>query len=292
MRKMLIVGLAAAVSAWAYPQEEGGSGGGSGGGGDVVIAVRVAAAVAAVHIASGAAVQTRDWDWKGRVDRGDVIEIRGVNGSVRAERTSGGEVEVVARIRSRKSDPESVRMEVVEHAGGVTVCAVYPSKDRDRPNECGGRRGQNVRDNDVVVDFTVRVPSGVRFDGRTVNGDVDVGRLDADVEARTVNGSVDISSSGLAEASTVNGSITASMGRADWEGKLSFTTVNGSVTLEFPADLSCEVDVSTVNGSVSSDFPITVTGRFSPRELRGTIGNGGRELKIQTVNGSVFIRRI
>ena len=103
---------------------------------------------------------------------------------------------------------------------------------------------------------------------------------------------MDISSSGLAEASTVNGSITASMGRADWEGKLSFTTVNGSVTLEFPADLSCEVDVSTVNGSVSSDFPITVTGRFSPRELRGTIGDGGRELKIQTVNGSVFIRRI
>ena len=28
----------------------------------------------------------------------------------------------------------------------------------------------NVRDNDVTVTFTVHVPAGVRFAGRTVNG--------------------------------------------------------------------------------------------------------------------------
>ncbi len=46
-----------------------------------------------------------------------------------------------------------------------------------------------------------------------------------------------------------------------------------------------------MNGSIESDFPVTVRGRFSPRHLRGTIGDGGRTLNIKTVNGSVEVRR-
>ncbi len=201
-------------------------------------------------------------------------------------------MEVHARLSGRKSDPESVKIEVVEHADGVTICAVYPS-DRGEPNECrpGGRGRMNVRKNDVQVDFTVRVPAGVNFVGRTVNGDLEALGLDGDVEAHTVNGGIDVSTAGLAEATTVNGSITASIQRADWKGTIDFTTVNGSVTLEMPANLDCDVSISTVNGHISSDFPLTVEGRFSPRHLKGTIGKGGRTLVVKTVNGSVQIRR-
>ena len=239
------------------------------------------------------ALEQRDWSWKGRVERGDFIEIKGVNGDVHAERASGNEVEVEAELRGRRSSPDDVEIQVVEHAGGVTICAVYPSKDKDRPNEClPGSKGRNsVKDNDVSVDFTVRVPAGVGFIGRTVNGDVDALGIDGDVRAHTVNGDVDISSNGLAEATTVNGSITASMDRANWDGTLSFTTVNGSVTLEMPDDLNCDLSVSTVNGHLDFDFPLTVEGRFSPRHVKGTIGQGGRSLVIKTVNGSVQLRR-
>ena len=61
------------------------------------------------------------------------------------------------------------------HAGGVTICAVYPSRDARKPNECppgdGGR--MNVQNNDVSVRFTVRVPAGVTFVGKTVNGEIE-----------------------------------------------------------------------------------------------------------------------
>ena len=233
------------------------------------------------------------WSWTGRVDRGKHIEIKGINGEIRAEPASGNEVEVRANLHGRKSDPKTVTIEVVEHGEGVTICAVYPSKDEDEPNECrpGGRGKMNVKDNDVQVDFAVMVPSGVNFIGRTVNGEVEALGLDGDVEVFTVNGGIDISTTGLAQGSTVNGSITVSMDKADWNGKLDFTTVNGSVTLDMPADLNCELSVSTVNGHISSDYAITVDGKFSPRHLNGTIGSGGRELVIKTVNGSVNIRR-
>ena len=242
---------------------------------------------------SGSRPEDRDWNWSGRVDRGDAVEIKGINGEINAELARGNEVEVEARLHGRDDDPDEIEMVVLEHANGVTICAVYPSEDPDEPNECrpGGRGRMNVKNNDVSVDFTVRVPAGVHFIGRTVNGDVEAFGMEGDVKAYTVNGGVDVTTTGLAHASTVNGSITVSMGRADWDGSLDFNTVNGSVTLEFPGDLECEVSISTVNGHISSDYPLTVHGRFSPRHMRGTIGDGGRELSVKTVNGSVQIRR-
>ncbi len=107
-----------------------------------------------------------------------------------------------------------------------------------------------------------------------------------------MNGDVRVSTSHLAKANTVNGSIRASLGRADWTGKLEFSTVNGGIRVELPADVSTEVSASTVNGSMETDFPLTVSGRFSMKNMRGTIGQGGRSLELETVNGSIELKRM
>jgi len=52
-----------------------------------------------------------------------------------------------------------------------------------------------------------------------------------------------------------------------------------------------EVHASTVNGEISTDYPLTVRGRFGSKRISGTIGRGGRELSLGTVNGSIEIRR-
>src|SRR4051812_21526244 len=75
---------------------------------------------------SGGVSTQNDFQWQGRIAQGSAIEIKGVNGNVRAEAATGDQVEVVATKRARRSDPESVRIQVVEHGGGVTICAVYP----------------------------------------------------------------------------------------------------------------------------------------------------------------------
>jgi DUF4097 and DUF4098 domain-containing protein YvlB len=131
----------------------------------------------------------------------------------------------------------------------------------------------------------------VLFTGRTVNGSVRATGMTADVEASTVNGSVRVGTTGLAQASTVNGSITVRMGRTNWSESLAFETVNGAITLELPDDLNADVSASTVNGSLSSDWPMTVRGRWGPKRMNGKIGNGGRELALQTVNGDIELRR-
>jgi hypothetical protein len=233
-----------------------------------------------------------DFQWRGRIASGKTVEIKGVNGAIDASPAAGDEVEVTASKRGRRSDPQSVRIEVVEHAGGVTLCAVYPDVE-GRRNECqpgeGGR--MSTRDNDVNVHFTVRVPRGVGFTPRTVNGDIEASDLEGDVDARTVNGSIELSTSGRAEAQTVNGSIRARAGRADWTGDATFKTVNGSITLTLPPSTAADVRAATVNGEIETDFALSVTGRLSRRRLSGTIGGGGRSLELETVNGSIQLRK-
>jgi hypothetical protein len=243
----------------------------------------------------GLSAQTRsadDFRWQGTLAPGQTVEIKGVNGSIEAGPSTSGQIEVLARRAGRRSDPESVTIEVVPHPGGVTICAVYPSPD-GRPNECapGGNGRMNTRDNDVKVDFTVSVPTGLVFAGRTVNGSVRADGLDNNLSLETVNGGVTFSTTGYASASTVNGSIRGALGRADWTDDLEFQTVNGSITLDLPESLSTDVEARTVNGAISTDFPLTVSGRFSNRRLSGVIGGGGRRLSLETVNGGITLRR-
>jgi hypothetical protein len=248
------------------------------------------ALLATLALAGPLAAQ-QPWQWSGRVDPGDAIEIKGINGGIRAVASDNSEVRVGATKNARRSDPDEVRFDVVRHAGGTTICAVYP--DRRGTNECRpGEAGRmNVQNNDVQVDWVVQVPRGVDFVGRTVNGGIAARDLPADAEAYTVNGGVELETAGHALAQTVNGSIRAEMGRADWSGDAEFETVNGSVTLELPAGVGAEVEASTVNGGIQTDFPLEVTGRLSRRKLSGTIGGGGRRLRIRTVNGGIHLQR-
>jgi hypothetical protein len=246
--------------------------------------------------ASPAAAQA-PFQWRGRLASGQTIEIKGINGDVRAIASSSPEVEVAAIRSARRSNPSDVRIEVVPHVGGVTICAIYPTHPGREPNRCepgnGGR--SNDGDNDTVVHFDVRVPTGVDFVGSTVNGEVTGESLRGDAEAHSVNGSVRLTTAGRALASTTNGSVNVTMGRTDWPSGASFRTVNGEITLTMPSAFNAELRAEMLNGDLTSEFPVSVTSSAgspgSPRRLSGTIGTGGRELDLSTVNGSIRLLR-
>ncbi len=229
-----------------------------------------------------------DFQWSGRLKPGQTIEIKGVNGGIKAEYSSGPDVQVTARKTAFRSDLNSVRVEAVPGSDGITICSVYPS-DNGRPNECkpgdGGR--MNTKNNDVKVEFTVHVPKGVRLVAKTVNGGIEASGLQSDIASHTVNGKIHVATAGNASAETVNGSIEVSVGNVSWNEPLSFNTVNGTIDVTIPAGVNADVHASTVNGALTTDFPLTVSGRWGPKSLNGKIGNGGRELKLNTVNGGI-----
>lgn len=257
-------------------------------------------------VAPMAQAQSSDFSWSGAIQRGKAVEIKGINGNVRAEFTSGNDVQVTATKHARRSDVNSVSVQVVQDDGNVTICAVYPTPERgyrrssrnnrdDGPNECrpGSSGRMNVNDNDVAVDFTVKVPTGVKFFGKTVNGNIEASGLRGDAAVNTVNGRITLETTGIGSAETVNGSIDASIGASSWTDPLEFRTVNGSINLRMPKNVNANVHAGMMNGGFQSDFPLMVQsfgGRN--RHVEGAIGKGGRDLELHTVNGRIHLQSV
>jgi hypothetical protein len=245
-------------------------------------------AVSVLLIATASAQSDRDFHWTGKLAPDNVVEIKGVNGQIEAETGSGDQVEVTAE----KSGPDAddVNIVAVPSAEGITICAIY-AKSRAECTPGKSWHVDNVHGDRTRVHFHVRMPSDLRFSGYNINGDVVAENIGRAVHATTVNGSVRVSTKAWAEASSVNGSIEASMGSADWSGKVQINSVNGSIHLTLPETFNSDVKFSSVNGKLHTDFPMTVEGSMGGRHVQGRIGNGGRELVVETVNGSVDLRK-
>lgn len=217
--------------------------------------------------------------------------IRNIRGSVTVEPTKGDSVQIVAVKSYRSSDTARVRLIAVPSDGGLTVCALWPGS----PGTCtpeGEYKSGGTGRSDVVVDFTVGLPRGVRLDAKTVFGDVHVAGASAPLTIQTVSGDVDVETSqGPVKVGSINGDVHARVrGFAD-TGGVAITTVNGSVTSELPTALDADVEAHTINGSISSDYPLTPGGKFTSHSLKGTLGRGGREVRITTVNGSIQLKK-
>ena len=280
--------------------------------GALAVAVPGPAAVGAQDLGRDVAV----WRWDGRIDSGRWFRLSSVNGPVTVELSPDNLVHVRAEKIVRRGKVSDVRFQVVQGGGDVRVCALWQPDDiceEDGLRSGGrGRRDDDDGDNrpDVQVRFTVRVPRGVRLGAGTVNGSmtvrdvtsdvrassvnggVQVGNVGGEVKATTVNGNVDVTTrSGPVNASTVNGNIRARMATLGSSGDMKFNTVNGNVVVETPASTNADVSMNTMHGTLSSDFPVQISGKFGPRRAEGRIGNGGPDLTMRTLNGSIELRR-
>ena len=226
-----------------------------------------------------------EFHWHGAIAPGHQVEIRGFNGAVHAVASDGDEVEVTAIRRSQGRNPAEVPIAVVLRDGDVTVCSTAPGAGDD----CGSADEGSGRG--VSVEYTVRVPRGVLFAASTVNGGISAEGLTAGVRAETVNGGIEIATTGGVHAEAVNGSIKASVGGA--ADDLSFETVNGSIEVSLRSDAAVDVKAETVSGSISTDFPLNIpkTRPGEPKEASGRIGAGGHDLSMETVNGSIELKK-
>jgi hypothetical protein len=244
--------------------------------------MKLLAILAIVSLAAGASPTNKpniltvqeETRWHGWIPSGQLVEVNNIHGNVRAEPAGGDEIEVIA-VKRGLSDPGQVRIEVVEHKGGVTICAVYPNVDDAHPFDCRPSRGGGFRQvstseltthvqwenggggdlmvNDLRVDFVVRLPKRLRFIGRTVVGDVSAHKLEQDVEAHSVL---------------------------------------GDVSVDLARTPGAEVHAESAKGQVSSDFPLTMRSSAGHGMLAsGKVGHARRILRLSTDAGDIHLER-
>jgi hypothetical protein len=246
-------------------------------------------------VAQGRQSEANAFTLSERVPAGQWIRVRNLNGELRVRPSSSDKVEITATKTWRRGDPKDVRIQSYKASdGSILVCAFWTDNakcDEDGYQSHNDGWGRD-RNNDVAVNFEIRVPKGVKVGVFSVNGGVSVDGATSEVRASTVNGGVDaVSTGGPVQANTVNGSVHATMGRFDGDQDLDFSTVNGSVIAEFTGDVDADIDLRTVNGRFQTDWPVTITGRIDPKHLKATRGKGGRRIRLSTVNGNVELRK-
>ncbi|MGH7720253.1 MAG: DUF4097 family beta strand repeat-containing protein [Gemmatimonadaceae bacterium] len=267
------------------------------------------------------------FSWRGSIRQGAWLRIHDAKGDVRVMAAEGNEAEVRAVVRNRGERDDEISFELITEGDDVIICA-YP-KDEGSCDADGVHRESRYSDRRTPsADFTVLLPRGVKIRANSGNGDVMVTNAGAEVDAASGNGEVHVTSAagrvfaasgngevsvddatgpvrassgngrvrvttatGPVNASSGNGSIDVRMTRLGGEGDMEFHTGNGTITVTVPADFEGELDTNTGNGRVTTDFSLTVSGRIQPNRIRGTIGRGGRKVRMTSGNGNLELRR-
>jgi hypothetical protein len=273
--------------------------------------------------AMAAAQESADlFTWSGRLAAGATLGIKHYNGAIEVRESATDRVEFRAERRSRRSS--EVSFQVQNETDGVTICSVWRGRsacDRRRDNWDWDEGPPSTR-------LTVLLPKGVRLDATTGNGDVTVEKASNDVHITSGNGDVRITmTAGRVEVTTGNGElevdgatgpvrattgngrvyvmtstgpVTVTTGNGDIDVRMRaisgtsdmrFTTGNGAVVVALPGNFNGTIDASTGHGDFRSDFEIRVLGRLNPQHIRGTIGEGGRTIRMQTGNGRLELRK-
>lgn len=137
-------------------------------------------------------------------------------------------------------------------------------------------------------------PSG-RVRVEAVNGPVTVREASGELEASTVNGKLTVAGGSFTrvQLETVAGGVRFE-GAVAPKGSLKVESVSGPVELFFPAGFGADFSVSTFNGAVTNELgpPAEKTSDFMPhRELTFTSGPGGARVSVETLSGTVAIRK-
>lgn len=229
---------------------------------------------------------------------GGTFSLKNVNGFITITTWMEDKVDIKA-LKTTKGDPDKlkeVKIEVEATTNSVSVNTIFP-------------KWKNIR---VSVNYEVKVPQGVNLgkvkstngsvyitgpvghtNASTTNGRIELDGAKGTISLSSTNGRIEaVNIIGELDADTTNGTIVLEM--LSFEDKIKAKTTNGSITLRVGSLEKVNADFSarTVNGSISLDLPVTLRSmKKSRRSLEGQIGQGGPEISLRTVNGSIKITK-
>jgi len=278
-----------------------------------VLALLALLAIALTTTASAKETVTQEMNKTFRLQPGGEVTLENVNGAIQVEGWDRDRVElhVVKKVQASSLEraEEAMRNFEVLIESTPEMLRVETNKPKGEGGLVSWLRSASTQ---YQASYELRVPRHVIIDANTVNGRVTLTDLNGDVDADTTNGSIHMNRvSGRTSASTTNGSIQVAEARGSVSASttngrirvslmdvtptadMSFSTTNGSVELELPADVQTHLEARTTNGGISTDFAVKVDGKRGSKSIDAAINGGGdSRLKVRTTNGGIRIREI
>jgi DUF4097 and DUF4098 domain-containing protein YvlB len=225
-----------------------------------------------------------------------------LSGGITVRGYEGKEVVIEARVRARESSHETSRSDgmrrIATRSTGLSV--------EEENNVMTVSASTLTR----AVDLTIQVPTRTSVKLKSVNeGDIKVDHVDGEIEVNNINGGVMLSDiSGSAVAHALNGRVLVTFIKIDPQKPMSFSSLNGTIDVTFPASLRANVRMRSDMGDIYSDFDIRMQdtpqavvedsrnkgGHYRvhiDKTMYGTINGGGPEIQFKNFNGSIYIRK-
>jgi len=233
------------------------------------------------------------------------VKIDNVFGSITVSGAATTSVRLEAK-KSLRADSQNdllkaereVSLEMAEKDNQLDIFVDGPFRCRDGSHE------RSDRDYVVTYDFTLEVPKQTNLILKTVNdGDILVRNVKGDFTIRNVNGHIEMEGiSGPVSCKTVNGRI-RTVFRENPAAACAFSTINGDLDVSFLPGLAADFQLKTFNGDIFTDFPVSYLPARAGTEKREKghyvyrshsfqgvrVGNGGPEIKMETLNGDIVI---
>lgn len=139
------------------------------------------------------------------------------------------------------------------------------------------------------------------------NGDILVTNVNGFLKANNINGKITLKNIQAAtDVRTINGDVTINYTTLPPDNA-QYYTLNGNLNISYPVNFSADCEFKTFQGDFYTDFenveklPARVTKTVNETEKGTThklskgslirIGSGGKNLKFETFNGNVYIKK-
>ena len=249
------------------------------------------------------------------------FHLKNINGDLNAEGYDGDEIIITGtKIITTKPrykgdfDPDEIFLDRLDGDNSIFIFVRQPNvnvtiDDGRLQYDYDRIKGSNIYWDEDGLNFEfnlqVKIPHYLMTEISTINGgEVVVEGMSNGIEANNVNGSVFVNDAGgFVKANTVNGNIRVEFSEAPSDDS-SFNTVNGTVEVFAPKNLSAIVTFRSMHGELYTDFnnieylPNRVKtekdgkNRYSIEQTAPIqIGEGGPEMHFQLLNGSAYIKQ-
>lgn len=245
------------------------------------------------------------------------LKIFNINGNVTVEGYAGNEIMVEAEMEIESEyeseievSREELEFRVVEEDDLVLIYIDAPFIEIKRRGDKINYRIDRWDDNyEFLFDISVRVPRNTHIHASTINrGMVTIRHTAGEVSASNINGEITLEQiTGKTKARTVNGDITARYHESP-EQDSDYHTVNGTIEVNYPIDLSADIRFESLHGELYTDFENIKrlqsqvqsdrkqrNGRTRYRVDKNSpirIGQGGPKFSFKVLNGNVYIKKI
>lgn len=189
--------------------------------------------------------------------------------------------------------PDQAAVDVKSVSGDVVVAALGGKAKIDSVSgdvTLGGAAGAEIKL--VSGDLKIGNIAGDAFI-KAVSGDIEVTKVRGSVEADAVSGDIDlldVAEAQTVDVKTVSGDVTY-VGTIKAGGRYELKTHSGDVRMTIPRDAGFDFEANTFSGAIDTDFEITVSGKISPKEIRGTVGKGGATIALKSFSGNVDLKK-